>query len=101
MLVAVPWTRERRFKDKALTKLLTSNKSWDGELSAFRFSELIDLVGDYNAADRYWRLLTERHGELRGSDYADKVAYAQKKQLDLGYEPSYHENVKKLAEIAT
>lgn len=91
MLEQVSWTRERKNKDRALAKLLTSNKHWDGPNSVFRLEEIIDLVGDYNAADRYWRLLTERHPEFRGSDWADKVAYAQKKVLSLGYEVGFHE----------
>lgn len=100
MLQEIPWTRERSRKDEAIVKLLTNKKTWDGHLSAFTLPELTDLVKDHNSADRAWRLIIDAHKELRGSDYEDKKILEQKKQLDLGYTPGYHQDVKQLALIA-
>lgn len=99
MLSEVPWTRNRVNKDKALVKLLTNKKQWDGDLAAFRLNELVDLAKDYNSADRYWRLLTAEHTELRGNDYDTKQIVEQRKELSLGYESGFHENVRKLTQV--
>lgn len=99
MLQQVSWTRERVNKDKALVKLLTLDKPWDGEITAFRLSELVELAKDFNSADRYWRLLTSAHPELRGSDYDTKPIVEQRKQIEIGYEPNYKENLRKLETI--
>lgn len=95
MLQAVSWTRERRNKDLALVKLLTNKKQWDGEIAAFRLSELVDLAKDFNSADRYWRLLTGHHKELRGSDYDTKAIVEQRFEIEqLGMEPGYYQDTR-------
>lgn len=86
MLIAVPESRERRNKDYYLVKLLTSN--WTREIVPSD-AHLVNLVKDYNTADRFWRKCLEDHQELRGSDYAEKKKLAQKKMLELGYQPGY------------
>lgn len=96
MLQNAPWSRERHFKNKALAKLLTMHKHWDGENSVFKLQEVADLLSDYNSADRYWRLLTERHPEFRGSDWDDKTILSQKKVLSLEYEVGYHKDIRQL-----
>lgn len=98
MLQEIPWTRERANKDRALVKLLTNKKQWDGDLAAFRLSELVDIAKDFDSANRYWRLLLDddHHPELRGRDYDTKQIVEERAQLSLGYESGYHENVKRL-----
>lgn len=97
MLTQIPWSRERVRKDEALTRLLTNKKTWDGHLSAFTLTELVEFAKDYASSDRYWRLLTKDHEELRGSDWDTKQIVEERKQLEIGYEPRYHENVRSLA----
>lgn len=100
LLQNYPEARERRNKDYWLVKLLTNKKSWDGDISAFRLQELVELAKDFNSADRYWRLLTGNHSELRGNDYDTKPIVEQRKTLNLGYEMGYHQNIKKLQTLA-
>lgn len=87
MLQSVPWTRERHNKDKAIVKLLTAHGVP---------TDLVGFIQDANSADRYWRLLTSEHKELRGEDYNTKAIVEQRTQVSLGYEANYHENVKQL-----
>lgn len=101
MLQQVSWARERRFKDKALAKLLTSHKPWDGENSVFKVEEIAEILGNYNTADRYWRLILEHHPELRGADWSDKTVLSQRKVLSLEYEPGHHQRSKVLEEIVS
>lgn len=101
MLQQIPWSRERRRKDEALVRLLTNKKTWDGHISAFTLDELVDLAKDFNSADRYWRLLTGEHKELRGNDYDTKQVVEQRKQIELGFEPGYAESTRQLTHIPT
>lgn len=96
MLSEVPWTRERRDKSRALVRLLTER----GTKFPSSEKELEEFGKDFSSADRYWRLLTENHPELRGSDYSTKVVIEQKFEIgQLGMESGFHENVRKLAGI--
>ncbi len=90
MLRALPQARERRQKDIYLVKLLTAHWS-SGNPS---INALVDLVKDYASADRLWRQCLERHPDLRGLDYNDKVKYEQKAQIGLEYEVNYHKDIK-------
>lgn len=91
-----PLARERRNKDYYLVRLLTDNKQWDTDMAVFRVTELVEMAKDFNSADRYWRLLTSAHLELRGSDYDTKQIVEQRKELELGYEVGFHEINKKV-----
>lgn len=88
MLTSLPWTRERRQKDIALVRLLTSH--WTKTIVPSE-SALIDLVKDYDSANRLWRKCLEEHESLRGHDYKDKKVYEQKKQIELGMESGFHD----------
>lgn len=87
-LTSEPRFRERRAKDRGIVNLLMEKYP---KLQEIDKQLLIDAVQDYNSMDRYWRLLTSEHVELRGEDYGDKKVYEQKKEMELGYEPGYHE----------
>lgn len=76
-----PKARERRAKDRALCNLLIRNYP---ALRNIPKETLIEVVRDFNALDRYWRLLTSLHPELRGSDYDTKQVVEERKQLQLG-----------------
>lgn len=87
------WARERRNKDKALViALYERNYGYPRNPQ-----ELVEFVQDYNSADRYWRLLTAQHKELRGNDYDTKVIYEQKKKIELDYQPGHHQASKQLS----
>lgn len=88
-----PKARERRFKDRALVNLLIIRYP---ELEKIKKETLIEMVKDYNSMDRLWRMALDEHPELRGSDYSDGKILAQEKQISLGYESGYNENIKKL-----
>lgn len=83
-----PRARERRNKDRALVNLLVERYP---ELQNVRKETLISAVQDFNSMDRYWRLTLKNREDLRGRDYNDKAYYEQREQINLGYEPRYHE----------
>ena len=85
-----PRARERRFKDRALVNILLKKHP---ALSRVPKEVLIGLVQDFNSLDRYWRMILMERPELRGVDYEDKVRYEQEKELGLGYEPRYRQNI--------
>lgn len=89
------WARERRNKDKAIVlALYERNYGYPKNPQ-----QLVEFVQDYNSADRYWRLLTSAHPELRGQDYDTKQIVEQRKVLNLGYEPGYHEVNRRLETV--
>ena len=88
-LKAEPRARERSLKDRAIVNLLNQTyKALDTKESRIAF------VQDYNSLDRYWRLLTARHPELRGKDYDTKQIVEQRKEIELGYEVGFFRDLK-------
>lgn len=85
-LKSEPRARERSLKDRAIVNLL--NKRYPVlETKESR----IAFVQDYNSLDRYWRLLTAEHIELRGSDYETKRIVEERKQKEIGYESGFYQ----------
>ena len=87
-LQAEPQARERRSKDRAIVNLLIRNYPLLKEIPK---ETLIKVVQDFNSFDRYWRLITGLHPELRGRDYngdgfKSKEQLEQEYQIGRGYE---------------
>jgi len=86
-----PRFRERHNKDRGIVNLLQRKY---GVLTDIQKETLIAFIQDANSMDRYWRLLTGRYPELRGKDYETKKMVEQRKQVSLGYESGYFEDLK-------
>lgn len=90
-----PAFRERKNKNKWVGGVVFKkyNIPMDDRLKDL----LADIVTDIQNADRYWRMHTAEHAELRGTDYDTKMTVEQAKQIELGYEPNYHNDIKPVA----
>lgn len=88
-----PAFRERSTKNKWLGGIIF--KKYGIEITPKMKDQMQDIISDLQSADRAWRKILEEHEELRGSDYGEKTILEQKKQLELGYEPNYYQDIKK------
>ena len=85
--------RERCNKDRGIVNLLLT-KYKTIFLADIPKETLISFIQDANSMDRYWRKQTGLNPELRGSDYDTKKLVVQRKQIELGYEENYYNNIK-------
>lgn len=81
--------RERCNKDRGIANLLIEKYHLDIDKS-----RLIAVIQDANSMDRYWRKLTAENKDLRGKDYDTKKIVSQRKQMELGYEVGYNNDIK-------
>lgn len=89
-----PRARERKNKNRAIGNLLKSK--YHSNLMDIEQSRMADIVSEVLTLDRQWRKILEENPDLRGTDYKEKVELAQKKQIELGYSPGYHQDIAKL-----
>lgn len=83
------WFRERRNKNYGIAEILIKEHALN--VNAKRLEE---IIVEYASLDRQWREVTKDHPHLRGSDYEDRVRLMQEKQIELGYEVGYHNDLK-------
>lgn len=89
-----PWSRERCNKNKFVARLLW--KKWRIDEGRLHLGILEDMISDVSSYARMWQKVLQENPELRGKDYDTKFKVVQKKQLELGYESGFHDNIKKL-----
>ena len=89
-----PRARERRNRNRAIANVLinTHNLSLDKSL-------VETLVAESLTLDRTWRKLLQDNPHLRGTDYKDKDALEQERQISLGYEVNYQQDIKTLKKL--
>lgn len=87
-----PEFRERRNKNKWIAGIVL--KKYGVEITPELKSQLSHLGTDLMNADRYWRMHTAETPQLRGNDWETKDVVEQNKEIELGYEPRYHEDTK-------
>lgn len=58
-----------------------------------------DIVSDILSADRAWRMNLKENPELQGIDYQEGTKLEQEWELQNGYEPNYHADIKKIKTI--
>ena len=64
------------------------------------WENLPDVAHDWLSYDRVFRKVLEEHPELQGDGYEQrKKVLEQSFELDLGYEPNYYDNQKKLRNL--
>ena len=88
-----PKFRERKNKDRGIVILLILRYP---TLRNMGKNTLTAVMQDYASMDRAWRKLLQENEYLRGKDYNEKEVLEQKKQIELGYTPGHHQDVKKL-----
>lgn len=101
-LITHPDFRERKNRGAYLAKLalryteLESKHEIDIPLT---LQELSNFATKYDTFRHAWGDVTRECPELRGSDYSQGEILAQEKQIELGYEPNYHADIKKIKTI--
>lgn len=92
LLESEPKARERRYRYRAVWKILHDiyhKDTWGQETFLIVGPEIGSVI-------RLINQFQQHNKELRGIDYDDKKKLVQAKQIELGYEPGYHQDVKKL-----
>lgn len=84
-----PKARERRNRSRAICNLLTEKYRLTDDKQ-----KLIEAFEDYESYSRLFRMVQMENPETRGQDYEDGKELAQKKQIDLGYESGYQQDLK-------
>jgi len=84
-----PRLRERRYRLYELARYLAEKYHIDRETRIVE--EVIKEAADM---DRYCRMIQNDREDLQGNDYNTKRATEEKKELELGYEPRYFEDIK-------
>lgn len=86
-----PRFRQRSAKWRGIADLLIKKYNLDIDRR-----KLADVIADGSTADRSWRMALKENKDLRGTDYNDKDVLEEQAQINLGYKPNYHEDVRKL-----
>jgi len=87
--------RERKHRGKYLAILALRECKLEG-VDKLSHEQLSSVCVAYGSLERAWRAVLADYKELRGSDYEEKEVLEQKKQIELGYEPSFEQVNKKL-----
>jgi hypothetical protein len=90
-----PDFRERKHRGKYLAILALRECKLE-KTDKLTHEELSSVCVAYGSLERAWRSVTADYKELRGTDYDQKVELEQKKQIELGYQPSFEQLNKKL-----
>lgn len=85
--------RERRNKDRCIAEKVLKQYLDNGEVR-FRADKAKDIIKLILNADREWRKILKDNPKFRGEDYEDGKKLAQQKQIDLGYEVGYNQDIK-------
>lgn len=86
-----PWFRERRARLFGISKLLIRKYHLEEKIDP---KTLEDIIAESATLDRSWRKVLSECPHLQGSDYGDKREYEEKKEIELGYEVGYHNDLK-------
>lgn len=93
-LKSFPIWRERRERKRLIADHILKQYGLYGK--PINPDMLEELATEFDSYDRTWRKVLQDCPELRGTDYNDGKKVEQLKQMELGYEPNYKENVRKL-----
>lgn len=93
LLEKQPQARERKFKNRAIARVLQGQFTALVDIS---IETLTEAVGESLTLDRQWRKLLADNPDLRGKDYDEKTELEQKAQIELGYEPGANQKLKNI-----
>lgn len=96
-----PLFRERKYRYKyilvmALRELGYTHIKLGDKMPQLSEDSMIDFAIRFDSYRHAWTDVTKDCKELRGKDYDDKKMLEQKKQIELGYSPGYHQDIAKL-----
>lgn len=92
MLEIFPQSRERKKRYEAIWHIIFDKYHKDSIDKAM----FLEVGPEILSITRLINQFQQFYPGLRGSDYDDKTMLVQKKQIELGYTPGYHQDVKKL-----
>lgn len=95
LLEVEPRARERRNRARAVWKILQLKHN----IVEIDKEKFLDLFTEIQSINRLILHIQQYEPDLRGEDYNDKTILEQEKKIELGYEPGYHQDVKKLSKI--
>src|SRR3990167_3626165 len=87
-----PKARERHNRSRAIVNLLLEDYPDFMPLK----DKLISAIHSADSLDRLFRKCQSECPELQGEDYSTKQIVEQRKQIELGYESNFYQNVKML-----
>lgn len=89
-----PLARERSHKNRFIATMLF--KKYDMRMQTGMDVALVEGIGvDFSSYDRAWRQVLQHEASLRGKDYDDKKTLEQERELELGYQPGFFQDIKK------
>lgn len=97
--------RERKNKYKGIVNLLMRDHTILNALveeygdNGEGKKRVINLFIEFMTMNRWWNKLLKDNPELRGKDYNDKIILEQQKQIELGYEAGYYQDIKRLKKL--
>jgi hypothetical protein len=92
-------SRERRFKDGGLIRIILSKMDL-ALVSSIPVSELSDFAREYESYNRAWRQVLRDREDLRGTDYHEGNVLEQEKEIELGYNPMFERDNKRLKQLS-
>lgn len=98
-LINFPEFRERKKRGDYLVILALRKCELEDKYKSSRqltLQEMADVAKSFDTYRHEWDAVLRDYPGLQGKDYADKKVLVQQKQIEYGYEPSYHQNVKQL-----
>ncbi len=91
MLRSNPQSRERKSRYRAIWFILYEIYHYDS-IDKEKFIQIGPEIGSIN---RLINRFQQQDESLRGKDYDDKKKLMQEKQIELGYEVGYHQDIKR------
>jgi len=100
LLEREPDARERKNRSRAVWYILSMRFSKIHDTDSISKHDFQDVFPEILSIVRTINQLQQFDVTLRGGDYEDGKILSQRKQIELGYEPGFHRNVKQLKIIA-
>jgi hypothetical protein len=97
-----PVFRERRFRYGFMVVMVYRELGFqevtlkDKKLPSLTFQQAEEFGVRFDSLRHAWGQVTAECKQLRGKDYEEKVRLEQEKQMEMGYEPGFEQDVKKL-----
>lgn len=86
--------RSRRAKYLSILTLRDLGLEQQSNERILTLEELADFALKFASFDRAWRDVLEDNPSLQGKDYNEKTKLEQEKQIELGYEVGYSQDIK-------
>lgn len=98
-LEAFPDFRERRFRKNRLAILALRELEYEYKIKEnipLTLEQLVEFASKYDNYRHEYDRVQKECPNLQGQDYQDGKILSEEKQIEFGYEPGYHQDIKKL-----